>query len=240
MPVVSLGIVDDHILMRFALGNFIEGQNECRIDKHRYEVTFQADNGWDMIRKLKESEPPEILLLDINMPEMNGYDAAVWLTRNRPAVKILALSMDDSASAIVRMLKNGAKGYLHKDAPIEELMDGLDSITTKGYYYSEFVARKLVEAVGYMQDPQQMESSCWDFNEREIEFLRWCATEWSYKEIADRMYLSPRTIDGYRDSLFEKLKVRTRVGLVMYAVKSGIVTLNANKPGKGIFTTVYK
>lgn len=226
IPITRLGIVDDHVLLRVALGHLIEGHNDSR-GKRRYSVIFQADNGLDMIRKLKDHEAPEILLLDIHMPEMNGYDTAAWLKRNRPAIKIMAVSMDDTAKAIFRMLKIGAKGYLHKDAPVEELIDGLESMATKGHYYSEFVARKLVEAIGYMEEPHDMDHALLNLSEREIEFLRLTAMEWSYKEIADIMYVSPRTIDGYRDALFEKLNVRTRVGLVMFAVKNGIITPNA-------------
>jgi two-component system invasion response regulator UvrY len=234
IPITRLGIVDDHVLLRVALGDLIEGHNDSRSSKRHYQVTFQADNGLDMIRKLKAHKPPEMLLLDINMPEMNGYDTATWLKRNHPAIKIMAVSMDNSATAIVRMLKNGAKGYLHKDAPVEELMDGLESLAAKGHYYSDFVVRKIVESLGDLEEPRHSEHTLLNLSEREIEFLRSIATEWTYKEIADRMYLSPRTIDGYRDALFEKLNVRTRVGLLMYAVKNGIVTPHAETPRKRI------
>jgi len=211
-----------------ALSYLIAGSND-KNTHHRYEVTFQADNGRDMIEKLQASHLPDIILLDINMPEMNGYEAAEWLAANYPGIKMMAISMDDSAAAIVDMLRKGAKGYLMKDITEGELMKALDALVTDGSYYSAAIIDKLLYPSGVPLPRRKEESPT--LNHRELEFLHMIALDLSYKEIADRMYLSPRTIDGYRDALFEKLNVKTRIGLLMYAVKKGIINLEVtNRP----------
>lgn len=218
MPInkASVAVVDDHILLRNGLANLIRSFDQ-------YEVLFEADNGKDFIEKLKTNEIPSIILMDINMPEMDGYETALWLKKNHPAVKVLALSMYDQENAIIRMLKNGAKGYILKDIDPAEFKIALDSLARKGFYYSELVTGKLIHAVNNLDEPDQSLKNLIALNDREIDFLKYTCTEMTYKEIADKMFLSPRTIDGYRDALFEKLNCKTRVGLVMYAIKNGIV-----------------
>jgi two-component system, NarL family, invasion response regulator UvrY len=213
-PVVVL--VDDHVLLRNGLANLIRSFGE-------YDVLFEAYNGKDFIRQLKPLTPPDLVLLDINMPEMDGYETARWLKRNYPEIKILALSMYDAANSIIRMLKNGVKGYILKDTDPAELKIALAAVLNKGFYYSDLVTGKLVHTISQLGDPEQRVRQQLTLNDRELEFLKLVCTESTYKEIADLMYLSPRTIDGYRDSLFEKLQVRTRVGLVMYAIRNGII-----------------
>jgi len=211
-------LVDDHVLLRNGLASLIGSFGE-------YVILFEASSGKDFIRQLKPRFLPELVLLDINMPEMDGYDTALWLKRNFPEVKILALSMYDTDNCIIRMLKNGAKGYVLKDIEPSELKLALDSVIKKGFYYSEMVTGKLIHTINSLDEPEQNMRNLLTLNEREIEFLKFACTECTYKEIADQMYLSPRTIDGYRDALFEKLNVKTRVGLVLYAIRNGIVAI---------------
>jgi DNA-binding NarL/FixJ family response regulator len=212
----SVVLVDDHSLLRKGLANLVKTYDE-------YAVLFEADNGRDFIKQLKPKFLPDIVLLDINMPEMDGYETALWLKRNYPEIKVLALSMYDNEQAIIRMMKNGAKGYILKDLDPVEFKTALDSLVRRGFYYSEMVTGKLIHAVNTLDEPEQTIRNLVTLNPREIEFLKLACTEMTYKEIADKMFLSPRTIDGYRDALFEKLHVKTRVGLVMYAIKNGIV-----------------
>lgn len=216
----SVVLVDDHILLRNGLANLIRSFGE-------YAVLFEAGTGKDLIRQLQlhPRNLPDIVLLDINMPEMDGYETSVWLRRNYPDIKILALSMYDSDNSIIRMLKNGVKGYILKDTEPWELKLALESVISKGFYYSEMVTGKLIHTLNSIDEPEQKVRSLLTLNERELEFLKLVCSESTYKEIADLMFLSPRTIDGYRDTLFEKLHVKTRVGLVLYAIRNGIVAL---------------
>jgi DNA-binding NarL/FixJ family response regulator len=147
------------------------------------------------------------------------------LRQHYPRIKVLALSMSDHEQSIIRMMKNGARGYILKDVDPVEFKMALDSVAHRGFYYSDFITRRLIGAMSGADDDIDEAPQPIKLNQRELEFLRLVCTEYTYREIAGQMYLSPRTIDGYRDDLFEKLKVKTRVGLVMYAIKNGIVRL---------------
>ena len=214
----NVALVDDHVLLRNGLAGVVKTFGD-------FEVLFEANNGKHFIEQLGHHSTPEIILLDINMPEMDGFDTAVWLKKNHPDIRVLALSMYDNENAIIRMFKAGAKGYILKDCDPQELRTALDSVVRKGYYYSEMVTGRLIHTINQLDEEESNIKQLVQLNEREIEFLKLACTEMTYKEIADKMFLSPRTIDGYRDTLFEKLNAKTRVGLVMYAIKNGIVAV---------------
>lgn len=216
---IKVVLADDHVLLRNGLAGLINSFDG-------YTVLFEADNGQHLVDQLDKNNLPELILLDINMPVKDGYETALFLKQTYPDIKVLALSMYDNEQSIIRMMRYGAKGYLLKDTHPKEFKTALDDVMSKGFYYSEMVTGKLIHAVNNMDEPQHGNSSYVKLNDREIEFLKLACTEMTYKEIADKMYLSPRTIDGYRDALFEKLNIKTRVGLVMYAIKNGIVQLH--------------
>ncbi len=214
---IKVALADDHVLLRNGLAGLINSFED-------YEVIFEAGNGNDLQNKIKKDEAPDLVLMDINMPIMDGFATAQWLKQNYPLTKVLALSMYDNENSIIRMFKAGAKGYILKDCEPAELKSALDSILKKGYYYSELVTGKLIHSINSMDDDTDLKSLS-QLNDRETEFLKLASTEMTYKEIAEKMNLSPRTIDGYRDALFEKLDVKSRVGLVLFAIKNGIVQL---------------
>ncbi len=211
----KVALVDDHSLLRMGLSSLVESQGNT--------VLFEADNGKEFLEKLDTANLPHIVLMDINMPEMDGFETTLWLKQNHPEVKVLALSMYDNETSIIRMLKCGARGYILKDSEPAELRTAMNDIMTKGFYYSDLVSGKLMHAISSIDDETDGLKNLVPLNEREADFLKYACTEMTYKEIADKMFVSPRTIDGYRDALFEKLKLKTRVGLVMYAIKHGIV-----------------
>ena len=211
-------LVDDHVLLRNGLANLIESFGN-------YKVLFQANNGKAFIEKLKPKLLPQLVLLDINMPEMDGYETCLWLKEHYPEIKVLALSMYDNENAVIKMFKAGAKGYILKDCDPDELKAALNTVIIKGFYYSEMVTGKLIHTINALDEKDAYTKNVIKLNDREINFLKLACTELTYKEIADKMFLSPRTIDGYRDDLFQKLNLKTRVGLVMYAIKNGIINL---------------
>ena len=181
---------------------------------------IEAANSQEALLRLSDSRI-DVVLLDIMMPGMDGFETTQWISKNYPFIKILALSMLSDEKSIIKMFRLGAKGYLMKNTDPEELKTALDSLMNKNVYLSEYVSGKLVSG---LQDGGMGEKEI-VLNEKEREFLRWTCTELSYKDIAEKMHVSPRTVDDYRQSLFNKLKVNSRVGLVMYAIKNGIVEL---------------
>ena len=214
---VKIGLVDDHVLVRDALANAIKSFDE-------FDVSLLAENGKDFISKLNHTNIPEILILDLNMPEMDGHETIYWLLKNHPEIKILVLSMYD-AESLIHLIKVGVRGFVKKGAAPSELKHAIQSVLTTGTYCSTTVTSRLF---GLMKD-LGTKNSYWGtiiLNECEIAFLKLVATELTYKEIAQKMKVSPRTVDNYRDALFLKLNVKSRVGLAVYAIKSGIVTLN--------------
>lgn len=211
----DIALVDDHNLLRNGLANLLRDLG--------HKVVFEASNGKEMMDKLSSAPLPGLVLLDINMPVMDGYDTAKWLKQNHPEIKVLALSMYDDEHAIIRMLKSGARGYILKDCHPSELKEAISSLELKGYYHSEMVTAKLIHNLNQSDYGDNSAQEALGLNERETEFLKLVCTELTYKEIADQMHLSPRTIDGYRDVLFEKLNIKSRVGLVLFAIKNGIV-----------------
>jgi two-component system invasion response regulator UvrY len=210
----SIALIDDHSLLRIGLAQLVQSLG--------YEVAFEADNGKEFMDKLDKDKLPDVVLMDINMPEMDGYATTQWIKTHQPDIKVLALSMYDNESSIIRMLKSGARGYILKDCDPTELKAAIDNVASKGYYYSDLVSGKLIHAINQIDDGGSDSNTITHLNERETDFLKYACTEMTYKEIADKMFVSPRTIDGYRDALFEKLNVKTRVGLVIYAIKNGI------------------
>ncbi len=211
----SIALVDDHSLLRNGLAQLVESLG--------HKVLFEADNGQHFQQQLNGSNHPDIVLMDINMQPMDGFETTQWLKETHPQVSVLALSMYDNEASIIRMLKCGAKGYILKDSDPTELQMAINSVITKGYYYSDLVSGKLIHAINKIDDNGSDINTLTSLSEREIDFLKYTCTEFTYKEIAEKMFVSPRTIDGYRDDLFDKLKVKTRVGLVMYAIKNGVV-----------------
>lgn len=213
----TIALADDHVLLRKGLVSLVENLG--------YKVILEVDNGQQLTEQIQAGVHPDLVLMDINMPVKDGYETTKWLKNNAPLTKVLALSMYDDESAIIRMLKNGAKGYILKDSEPGELRTAIESILSKGFYYSEMVTGRLIHSINSMDDEDSPAKNLSGLNEREIDFLKLAATELTYKEIAEQMHLSPRTIDGYRDALFEKLNIKSRVGLVLFAIKNGLVKM---------------
>jgi DNA-binding NarL/FixJ family response regulator len=210
----TVAIVDDHSLFAGSLEKLINSFSS-------FKVLFHAKNGVELQEYIENgSDLPEIVLLDINMPVMDGFETAEWLMLNHPKIKTLALSMEDDEQTILRMLRKGVKGYLLKDIHPEILNHALQELIDKGYYHSEKVSETLLHSLNPDDDFALL-----DFKENELTFIQLACSEMTYKEIADIMGLSPKTIDGYRHDLFNRLKIKNRVGLVIFALKKNLIKL---------------
>ncbi len=215
---VKLALVDDHTLFRKGLISLIEmiGNN--------YQILFEADNGIELQKKIDPNNQPDIILMDVNMPGMDGFEAVQWLNRTMPDIKILVVSMINEEESIIRMLKLGVKGYLSKDVEPGELKNAITAVYSKGFYYTDFITGKLVHSLQQFNDNNAGELLL-RLNDREKKFMQLACSELTYNQIAAEMFLSPKTIDGYRNVLFEKLHVKSRVGLALYAIKHGLAHL---------------
>lgn len=157
---------------------------------------------------------------------MDGFASVQWLNANHPQIKILVVSMVEKEESIMRMLKLGVKGYLSKDVDPPVLGEALNAIMNKGFYYTDFITGKLVHALQNDHDNGKAKNDAIrSMNDREKEFLKLACSELTYNEIAAKMFVSPKTVDGYRNSLFEKFNAKSRVGLVLYALKHELVQL---------------
>ena len=210
----SIVIVDDHILIAKALKSIIS-------NFRGFEVLYECENGKELQTKFENSlKIPDIILLDISMPVMDGFETAKWIKQHYPKILILTLSMQDDEQSLIRMVKNGAKGYLLKNASPTELEKALNAMVKFGCYYPEWAANRIYNMFGEEEDKKEIPV---EISEREKEFLKYVSTEMNYKEIGEIMCCSSRTIESYRDNLCEKLHLKTRVGLAVYAIKNGYV-----------------
>jgi len=207
----TIVIVDDHVLIAKALEGIIDNFNE-------FEVIYVCENGKDLIQKLEDnSKIPDIVLLDISMPIMDGFETAAWLTLNHPEIKVMALSMQGDDNSVIKMIRNGAKGYLLKNTHPKDLETALTKLNSDGFFYPEWASKIIFSSLNKEKEAENAVR----ISDREREFLKYTVTELSYKEIADRMCCSPRTVESYRDQLCDKLDLKTRVGLAVFAIKNG-------------------
>lgn len=209
---ISIGIIDDHQLFLKSLVLMLQTFK-------KYEVVVQAINGKDLQDKMKSDlNVPEIMLIDVNMPVMDGVATAAWLNQHYPAMKLVALSMNDTDSTIIEMIKAGCCAYLLKDTHPNDLEKALDDIQVKGYYNADVSNINFRRLLTYEKDIIKL-------NEKEKTFLQLACSDLTYKQIAALMFLSERTIDGYREALFQKLNVQSRVGMAIEAIRKGFVKL---------------
>jgi DNA-binding NarL/FixJ family response regulator len=211
----AIAIVDDHTLFRKGLISLLSESDEI-------EILFDASNGLELKKFINSNHLPEVILMDINMPQMDGYAATKWVTKTYPSVKVLALSMFDEDKPIIEMLKSGAGGYLLKESRTSELIIAIKTIASHGYFMNNLVSGKLIKS---LQVPASAKADTAEMSANELKFLQLSCSELTYKEIADKMNLSPHTIDNYREALFHRFEIRSRTGLVLFAIKNQLIQL---------------
>ena len=213
MITYSVVIVDDHTLLSQAIAAMVNTFS-------KFKVLYTCKNGKELVDKFSSSPKfiPDVVLMDINMPIMNGIETTEWISENHSDVNVMALSVEDDDATVLKMLKVGAVGYLLKDTEKTVLEKALIEIAENGFYHTKNVTNLLMKSLSGNGKKEIT------LKDREVEFMKLACSELTYKEVADKMCLSPKTIDGYRDVLFTKLNVKNRVGLVMYAIKNKIYT----------------
>ncbi len=209
----TIAIADDHLLIAKAISSIVDGFKD-------FEVLYEVSNGKMLQEQCRIAKNiPDIILLDISMPVMDGFATAAWLKEHHPQVLIMALSVQDDDDSLIKMIKAGARGYLHKNVHPAELEKALQTLVSKGMYYPDWAASKVFASIA--NDDKQTADQI-NITAREKEFLQYACSELTYKEIGVKMFCSARTVESYRDALFEKLNIKTRVALALYAVKIGL------------------
>jgi DNA-binding NarL/FixJ family response regulator len=209
---INIGIADDHQLFLKSLSLLISGF-------HGFQIVAEAVNGKDMLDKLANLPAlPDILLPDVNMPVMDGARTAEAVIKQYPGVKVVALSMKENDATIIEMLKAGCCAYLLKDIHPAELEKALKEIQNTGTYYND------ASNVNYRRLLVQSEQKQ-TLTDREREFLSLACSDLTYKAIAVKMNVTERTVDGYREILFNKLNVQSRTGMVLEALRRQLITL---------------
>lgn len=211
--VVTITLIDDHTIVRNGLKSLIEVMGN-------YKVTEQYDNGAEFIAAFPLKHQPDVVIMDLNMPEMNGLETVRWMHKNKIALKVLILTLESDERTIIELFRLGVRGYLPKSCSAEVLKRAIDDTVATGYYHSD-ILQKAFSSAG---DKKAIDENMTD---REKEFLQLIckSEEYTYEQIAEIMNLSKRTIDGYRESLFQKCDVRSKTGLVLFAIKHGLVEL---------------
>ena len=216
MKLVKVAVVDDHMLFAQALKTLISSFEDTY-------VVFVAGNGQELLDYLEDkNEIPDVILLDVRMPIMNGRQTMKWLKEHYPDIGVIALTMEDDEETIIQMLHYGCKGYLLKDVDPPQLKEAISQVNQGLFVYSELVnksMRKKAELTDFQNVPADL-----SFTEKERDMIKYiCGTDLGYKEIAEKMNLSPKTIDNRRAELFNKLGVSSRVSAVLYARKYQLI-----------------
>ncbi len=212
-PLIRVAYAEDQVAVRKGIISALESLGGVIFD-------IQADDGVELMQQLQAAKQlPDIVIIDINMPRMNGFILQVELKKCWPEIRTLILTSFNNDTYIIKMIQNGANGYLLKTSEPTEIKKALEYIYHSGYYYSQVADNTKFASV------QNKTLKPLVLTDTEKEFLKYCCTDMSYSEIADKLNTTLRSIDGYRDRLFAKLKVRSRVGLVIFAIQSGIVTM---------------
>lgn len=217
---VSWAIVDDHSLFRKGVVRLINDWN----NNYKYSLVFEAGSGEEMRSKLKETIIPDILLLDISMKEMDGYKAAEWLEKQYPSIKVVVISMYKSEEAIMKMISLGVEGYISKVVEPDEMKAALEEVVEKGFCFTGDMLKLVTDNMVHTgKKIGTAKSTQYSLSKNEEEFLVLLCDGLTNNEIADKMSLSPKTIDGYREHLFKRFGVHSRVSLVVFAMKNGLV-----------------
>lgn len=210
---ITIGMADDQQLFLKSLGTLINQFNHC-------QVIVEGMHGKDLWDKLQRLDTlPDIVLLDVNMPVMGGIATAQSLSKAYPDLKLVALSMKDDDATIISMLKAGCCAYLLKDIHPAELEMALNEIHEKGFYNAD------ADNIRYRRMLTNEQSMTVELSDMELTFLQYACSDLTYKQIASEMNKAVRTIDGYRESVFQKFKVQSRVGMAMEAIRRELVTI---------------
>lgn len=206
----TIALVDDH-------GLFLKGLSSLLKEYEEIDILFQATDGKDLLDKLKAKQP-HVILLDIRMPVMDGIEALRHVRQKYPNIKVIMLTQHNEEQMIYHLMEKGANGFLPKDADIEVVVDAIYAVVDNGYYFNERISKALAKGASSMKKAM-LPFNVSALSEREIEVVKLICKQMTVKEIADFLCLSPRTIETYKENIFQKTGAKNNVGIVFYALQ---------------------
>ena len=214
---ISIVLVDDHAVVRSGIKSLIEVIGN-------YKVTDQFDNGRDFINALPMLKDPDLAIIDLNMPVMNGVETMRWLKKNKPGLKTLILTLESDEKVILELFRLGIRGYLPKSCSAELLKKAIQDVINQGYYHSELLHQTLTTETERAETERSLHEQ---LSDKELTFLQLVCDkqEYTYERISELMQVSVRTVDGYRESLFKKFTIKSKIGLVLFAIRHGLVKI---------------
>ncbi len=215
MKKIKYAIVDDHKLFR-------QGVIYSLSEAAGLQLVLEADNGKELVEMIPKHKP-DVILMDLKMPVMDGIEATKHIHLHFPEIKVIVLSMYDDEKFVIHLMESGASGYLLKNAGPDEIISAIEAAHINGYYFTDFVNKALLKKLVVRQ---QLKPSFKDeirLTEREVEVLKLICNEYTAAEISRIIFLSPRTVEGIRMKLIEKIGVKNTAGLVLYAARNGLV-----------------
>jgi DNA-binding NarL/FixJ family response regulator len=214
--IINIALADDQVLFREGIASLIKNEKGL-------SLVMEADNGLDFLSKLKDiAELPDILLMDMEMPGMDGMQLNDELRKNYPSIKVIVLSVHARDRLIARMIQAGASGYLFKNCNKEELLTAIHSVFNNGFYITPIVLKAIQSPVANAKGTVNVQSIPIEISMREKEVLKLICEEFNNAEIAEKLFISTRTVDGHRNNLLAKTGCHNTAGLVLFAVKHRI------------------
>lgn len=217
LPPIKVAIADDHKIFRSGVINSLTPYGNVN-------VVFEAEDGEHLLQIIGQ-DVPDVILMDLKMPKMDGIQATIKVKQLYPDVKVIILTMYEDDNFIVHLVENGANAYLLKNSEPEEIYEAICTTFDKGFYFNENVNLALLKKVLH-KNKQQFKPAFTEkvqLTEREMEVLQLICNELTTQEISEQIYLSPRTVEGLRQKLLEKMNVKNTVGLVVYAFRNGLI-----------------
>ena len=213
---IKLALADDQVLFRRGLTMLLRDLSDV-------EVAFECSNGEELLTGLKNNSV-DVVLLDLEMPVLNGMDTMKRMREEFPEVKVIVLSMHSEEKFIVHLMELGANGYVLKTAEPDEIEDAIRAVASTGYHFSPMVSRVMLHGLVKKEKLKPTFDDVDPLTERELDVLRLICQELTTTEIAGKLFLSPRTVEGYRNNILQKIGARNTAGIVVYAMSKGLYT----------------
>jgi DNA-binding NarL/FixJ family response regulator len=215
---IAVGLVDDHSITRHGIRTILELNSEIK-------VILEATHGLDLLNQLETArQEPDIVMMDINMPVMNGFKTVQELQLKFPAIRIIIFSLIAEEDTIINMISSGACGYIPKNADPAILANAVISVYENGFYLGKWAKKEYFSRSGTVKKREGFSGKQF-LSAKELQFMNLAATNLSYQEIAAEMNVQPKTVENYRDSLFRKLDLKNRAALALYGYKNGLLDL---------------